>query len=78
MSYLLDFKEFDERYATFEGGAKGGKITSKRTLKTGILDFEDVYFLKELQFNLFSVSQMCDKKNSVLFTDTGCFVLSLD
>nr|GEV28218.1 putative ribonuclease H-like domain-containing protein [Tanacetum cinerariifolium] len=30
----------------------------------------------ELQFNLFSVSQMCDKKNSVLFTDTECLVLS--
>nr|GEW08058.1 hypothetical protein [Tanacetum cinerariifolium] len=30
----------------------------------------------ELKFNLFSVSQMCDKKNSVLFTDTECVVLS--
>ncbi|GJZ01066.1 putative ribonuclease H-like domain-containing protein [Tanacetum coccineum] len=48
------------------------------TLKTGKLDFEDVYFAKELQFNLFTVSKMCDKKNSVLFTDTGCFVLSPD
>ncbi|GJW92689.1 putative ribonuclease H-like domain-containing protein [Tanacetum coccineum] len=38
----------------------------------------DVYFVKELQFNLFSVSQMCDKKNSILFTNTGCFVLSPD
>ncbi|GJX18184.1 putative ribonuclease H-like domain-containing protein [Tanacetum coccineum] len=27
-------------------------------------------------FNLFSVSQMCDKKNKVLFTDTQCLVLS--
>nr|GFA21057.1 retrovirus-related Pol polyprotein from transposon TNT 1-94 [Tanacetum cinerariifolium] len=27
---------------------------------------------------LFSVSQMCDKKNNVLFTDTECVVLSLD
>ncbi|GKB92955.1 ribonuclease H-like domain-containing protein, partial [Tanacetum coccineum] len=78
MSYLLDFKEFDKGYVTFGGGAKGGKITGKGTLKTGKLDFEDVYFVKELQFNLFSVSQMCDKKNSVLFTDTGCFVLSPD
>ncbi|GKB57552.1 ribonuclease H-like domain-containing protein [Tanacetum coccineum] len=78
MSYLLDFKEFDGGYVTFRGGAKGGKITDKGTLKTGKLDFKDVYFVKELQFNLFSVSQMCDKKNSVLFTDTGCFVLSLD
>ncbi|GJS10819.1 putative ribonuclease H-like domain-containing protein [Tanacetum coccineum] len=78
MSYLSDFKEFDGGYVTFGGGAKGGKITGKGTLKTGKLDFEDVYFVKELQFNLFSVSQMCDKKNSVLFTNTGCFVLSPD
>ncbi|GJT91392.1 hypothetical protein Tco_1080237 [Tanacetum coccineum] len=27
-------------------------------------------------FNLFSVSQMCDKKNKVLFTDSECLVLS--
>ncbi|GJR19293.1 ribonuclease H-like domain-containing protein [Tanacetum coccineum] len=41
------------------------------------LDFEDVCFVKELQhFNLFSVSQMCDKKNKVLFTDIECLVLS--
>ncbi|GJT75294.1 putative ribonuclease H-like domain-containing protein [Tanacetum coccineum] len=78
MSYLSEFKEFDGGYVTFGGGAKGGKITSKGTRKTGKLDFKDVYFVKELQFNLFSVSQMCDKKNSVLFTDTGCFVLSPD
>nr|GEW85731.1 ribonuclease H-like domain-containing protein [Tanacetum cinerariifolium] len=32
----------------------------------------------ELKFNLFSVSLMCDKKNSVLFTDTECLVLSPD
>ncbi|GJS08089.1 ribonuclease H-like domain-containing protein [Tanacetum coccineum] len=78
MSYLSDFKEFDGGYVTFGGGAKGGRITGKGTLKTGKLDFEDVYFVKELQFNLFSVSQVCNKKNSVLFTNTGCFVLSPD
>nr|GEU98696.1 hypothetical protein [Tanacetum cinerariifolium] len=70
--------EFDGGYVTFEGGAKGGKITGKGTIRTDKLDFEDVYFVNELQFNLFSVSQMCDKKNNVLFTDTECFVLSYD
>ncbi|GJY89497.1 putative ribonuclease H-like domain-containing protein [Tanacetum coccineum] len=30
----------------------------------------------ELKFNLFSASQMCDKKNSVLFTETECLILS--
>nr|GEW57955.1 reverse transcriptase domain-containing protein [Tanacetum cinerariifolium] len=78
MSYLFDFKKFDEGYVTFREGANGGRITSKGTLKTSKLDFEDVYFVKELKFNLLSVSQMCEKSNSVLFTDTGCFVLSPD
>ncbi|GJT98356.1 putative ribonuclease H-like domain-containing protein [Tanacetum coccineum] len=78
MSYLSNFKELDGGYVTFEEGAKRGKIIGKGTLKTGKIDFEDVYFVKELQFNLFSVSHMCDKKNSVLFTDTGHFVLSPD
>ncbi|GJY67501.1 putative ribonuclease H-like domain-containing protein [Tanacetum coccineum] len=46
-------------------------------IQTGKLDFEDVSFVKELQhFNLFSVSQICDKKNKVLFTDTECLILS--
>nr|GEU29499.1 ribonuclease H-like domain-containing protein [Tanacetum cinerariifolium] len=30
----------------------------------------------ELKFNLFSISQMCNKKNNVLFTYTECVVLS--
>ncbi|GJZ05699.1 hypothetical protein Tco_0539492, partial [Tanacetum coccineum] len=78
MSCLFYFKEFDGGYVTFGGGAKGGRITRKGTLKTDKLDFKDVYFVKELKFNLLSVSHMCDKKNNVLFTDTGCFVLSPD
>ncbi|GJT00534.1 putative ribonuclease H-like domain-containing protein [Tanacetum coccineum] len=58
------------------GGSKG-YIIGKGKIKTGKLDFEDVCFVKELQhFNLFSVSQMCDKKNKVLFTDSECLVLS--
>ncbi|GJZ62177.1 putative ribonuclease H-like domain-containing protein [Tanacetum coccineum] len=76
IAYLSDFKEFDGGYVTFGGGAHGGRIFGKGTLKTDSLDFEDVYFVNELKFNLFSVSQMCDKKNYVLFTDTECLVLS--
>ncbi|GKA73815.1 ribonuclease H-like domain-containing protein, partial [Tanacetum coccineum] len=76
MSYLSDFKEFNGGYVTFGERANGGKVTRKGTLKIDKLDFEDVYFVKELKFNLFSVSQMCDRKNNVLFTDTECLVLS--
>ncbi|GKA74313.1 putative ribonuclease H-like domain-containing protein [Tanacetum coccineum] len=74
---LAYFKEFNGGYVTFGGGAHGGRIsTSKGILKTDSLDFKDVYFVNELKFNLFSISQMCDKKNYVLFTDTECLVLS--
>ncbi|GKB41676.1 putative ribonuclease H-like domain-containing protein [Tanacetum coccineum] len=76
MSYLTDYEEIDGGYVAFGGNPKGGKIIGKYTIKTGNLDFENVYFVRELKFNLFSVSQMCDKKNSVLFTDTECIVLS--
>ncbi|GJV71235.1 hypothetical protein Tco_1491230 [Tanacetum coccineum] len=77
-SYLTDYKEIDGGFFAFGGNSKRGKITGKGKIKTGKLDFKDVYFVKELKFNLFSVSQMCDKKNSVLFTDTEFVVLSPD
>nr|GEV07310.1 putative ribonuclease H-like domain-containing protein [Tanacetum cinerariifolium] len=77
ISYLFDFEELNGRYVAFGGNPKGGKISGKGKIRTGKLDFDDVYFVKELKFNLFSVvSQMCEKKNSVLFTDTECLVLS--
>nr|GEY85879.1 ribonuclease H-like domain-containing protein [Tanacetum cinerariifolium] len=78
MSYLSDFDAINGGYVAFGGNPKGGNITGKGKIRTGKLDFNDVYFVKELKFNLFSVSRMCDKKNSVLFTDTECIVLSSD
>ncbi|GJU20398.1 putative ribonuclease H-like domain-containing protein [Tanacetum coccineum] len=72
-SFLTDYQEIDGGFVAFGGSPKGGKITGKGKIRTGKLDFEDVYFVKELKFNLFSVSQMCDKKNSVLFTKTDNF-----
>nr|GEU97006.1 hypothetical protein [Tanacetum cinerariifolium] len=48
-------REFDGGYVTFGEGAKGGRITGKRTLKTGTLNFKDVYFAKELNFIILSV-----------------------
>ncbi|GJV16834.1 putative ribonuclease H-like domain-containing protein [Tanacetum coccineum] len=77
-SFLTDYQEIDGGFVAFGGSPKGGKITGKGKIRTGKLDFEDVYFVKELKFNLFSISQMCDKKNSVLFTMTECLVLSPD
>nr|GEV19276.1 retrovirus-related Pol polyprotein from transposon TNT 1-94 [Tanacetum cinerariifolium] len=76
ISYLSEYEPYDGGYVSF--GQGGGKITGKGIIKTGKLEFENVYFMKELKYNLFSVSQICDNKNSVLFTDSECIVLGKD
>nr|GEV35368.1 ribonuclease H-like domain-containing protein [Tanacetum cinerariifolium] len=74
-AYLADYQKIhDGGFVTF--GSSRGKITGKVKIRTEKLDFDDVCFVNELKFNLFSVLQMCDKKNSVLFTKTKCLVLS--
>ncbi|GJX81864.1 putative ribonuclease H-like domain-containing protein [Tanacetum coccineum] len=61
---------------------KGGSVTfggSKGRIRVGNLDFDSVSFVKELgHFNLFSISQICDKHHKVLFTETECLVVSPD
>ncbi|GJR08036.1 putative ribonuclease H-like domain-containing protein [Tanacetum coccineum] len=72
---LGDFVKIKGGTVTFGGG--DGKITGKGTIRTSNFNFENVYYVEELQnFNLFSVSQICDTKNKVLFTDSECLVLS--
>nr|GEW69205.1 hypothetical protein [Tanacetum cinerariifolium] len=76
ISYLSDYEPFDGGYVSF--GQGGCKITGKGTIRTSKIEFENVYFMKDLKYNLFSVSQICDNKNSVLFTDSECIVLGRD
>ncbi|GJY34916.1 ribonuclease H-like domain-containing protein [Tanacetum coccineum] len=74
--YLTEYEDYDGGFVSFRDGK--GRISKKDKIKTGTLDFDYVYFCKELKYNLFSVSKICDKKNNVLFTDTECLVLSSD
>ncbi|GKA18292.1 ribonuclease H-like domain-containing protein [Tanacetum coccineum] len=48
-SYLTDYQDIDGGFVTFTGSPKGGKITRKSKIRTGKLDFEDVYFVEELK-----------------------------
>ena len=73
---LADFKAYYGGKVAFGNDPNGGRITGRGTIKTGNIDFENVRFVKELKFNLLSVSQICDKKHFVLFTDTECLILS--
>nr|GEV87319.1 ribonuclease H-like domain-containing protein [Tanacetum cinerariifolium] len=76
ISYLSEYEPFNKGYVSFGHGR--GKITGKGLIKTSKLEFENVYFMVELKYNLFSVSKFCDNKISVLFTDTECLVLGKD
>ncbi|GKD77602.1 putative ribonuclease H-like domain-containing protein, partial [Tanacetum coccineum] len=75
-AYLLEYEDYNGGFVAFGSDPKRGKITGKGKIRTANLDFDDVYFVDELKFNIFYVSQMCDKKNSVLFTDIECLILS--
>ncbi|GJV96738.1 ribonuclease H-like domain-containing protein [Tanacetum coccineum] len=74
---LEDFEEFNGGSVTF-GGSKG-YISGKGRISVGNLDFDCVSIVKELgHFNLFSISQICDKQHKVLFTETECLIVSSD
>ncbi|GJX10382.1 ribonuclease H-like domain-containing protein [Tanacetum coccineum] len=61
-AYLIEYQDYNGGPVASEGSK--GYITGKGKIRTGKLDFKDVCFVKELHhFNLFSVSQMCEKKN---------------
>nr|GEU93922.1 ribonuclease H-like domain-containing protein [Tanacetum cinerariifolium] len=76
ISYLSDYDLINGGYVYF--GQGGYKITGKGTIKIGKLEFENVYFVKDLKYNMFSVSQICDNKNSVQFTNSKCIMLGRD
>ncbi|GKE61732.1 hypothetical protein Tco_1512099 [Tanacetum coccineum] len=65
MSYLTDYKEIDGGYVAFGGNPKGGKITGKGTIKTSNLDFENVYFVRELM-RIKTERELCKNRQSDL------------
>ncbi|GJT44907.1 putative ribonuclease H-like domain-containing protein [Tanacetum coccineum] len=73
---LSDFKEFKGGYVAFGNDSKGGRISGKGTIKTSGLDLRRLAMWKSSSLISLSVSQICDKKHNVLFTDKECLILS--
>ncbi|KAJ9542155.1 LOW QUALITY PROTEIN: hypothetical protein OSB04_028661 [Centaurea solstitialis] len=76
MSLLENFKRFNGGHVAFGDNPKGGKVSGKGKISKGMMTFEDVYYVEQLKYNLLSVSQVCDKKHSILFNDEECMILS--
>ncbi|KAJ9550670.1 hypothetical protein OSB04_014715 [Centaurea solstitialis] len=69
-------KKFNGGHVAFGDNPKGGKVSGKGNISKGKMTFEDVYYVEQLKYNLLSVSQVCDKKHSILFNDEECMILS--
>ncbi|GJT30780.1 putative ribonuclease H-like domain-containing protein [Tanacetum coccineum] len=57
-AYLSDYKDYNGGFMAFGSDPKGGKITGKGKIRTTNLDFDDVYFVDELNFKLLDESQV--------------------
>ncbi|GJU11954.1 DNA-directed DNA polymerase [Tanacetum coccineum] len=51
--YLDEYEDYDGGFVSFGDGK--GRISGKAKIKIGLLDFDDVYFCKELKYNMFSI-----------------------
>ncbi|KAJ0805060.1 putative RNA-directed DNA polymerase [Helianthus annuus] len=71
---LFDVRSIRGGYVAFAGD-KGGYITGEGMISNGIVSFDKINYVKQLDHNLLSVSQICDKKFTVHFDDAGCYVL---
>ncbi|KAI3681503.1 hypothetical protein L6452_36302 [Arctium lappa] len=76
MSCLQDFKHINGGHVAFGDNLTGGKISGKGNVTKGKMTFEDVYYVDQLKYNLLSVSQVCDKQHSILFTNTECMIVA--
>ncbi|KAI3672949.1 hypothetical protein L6452_39053 [Arctium lappa] len=76
MSCLQNFKHINGGHVAFGDNLTGGKISGKGNVTKGKMTFEDVYYVDQLKYNLLSVSQVCDKQHSILFTNTECMILA--
>nr|GEX15384.1 putative reverse transcriptase, RNA-dependent DNA polymerase [Tanacetum cinerariifolium] len=64
--YLTDYKDYDGGFVSFGDGK--GRISGKGKIKTGTLDFDDVYFCKEFKYNLFrkQTNGIAGTKNNIV------------
>lgn len=54
------------------GGNNKGKIVGKGTIEIGNLTIKDVSLVKGLNYNLISISQLCDAGYKICFQEDRC------
>ncbi|XP_076913229.1 uncharacterized protein LOC143571776 [Bidens hawaiensis] len=68
LDLLTNVKDIQGGYVAFAGN-QGGMITKEREVSNGNITSERVNYCEKVDHNLLSMSQICDKKYTTLFTD---------
>ncbi|GJY16637.1 UBN2 domain-containing protein [Tanacetum coccineum] len=80
-THMTGNKDLFSSYKTFNGGNvlfgsnTKSKIIDKGTISHNSLTINDVSHVENLNFNLLSIGQICDKKCKVLFSETGSEII---
>ncbi|KAJ9552315.1 hypothetical protein OSB04_016360 [Centaurea solstitialis] len=71
-----DLKKANENLEKYSKSSKALDELLKSQISKDKMSFEDVFYVEQLRYNLLSVSQVCDKKFGVFFTDSECLILA--
>ena len=74
LALLQDVKPFNGGPVAFAGD-EGGRITGQGVLTNGKVSFDRVNYVAELENNLLSISQICDKGYSEVFNNKECIIM---
>ncbi|XP_022024731.1 uncharacterized protein LOC110925068 [Helianthus annuus] len=74
LALLYDVKSINRGYVGF-AGTQGGRIVREGILTNGVVTFDKVNYIIELENNLLSISQICDKSFIVHFTKNECLII---
>lgn len=75
--YFISLKTLQGGGFSFGNGKKGFIHGVGKIAKSPDQAIKDVYYVDGLKYNLWSVSQICDKGNEVKFSSDGCMVSTL-
>ena len=71
----MNYKEKYEGLVAFVSDDNGGRIVGKGILTNEKVSFDNVFHVEGLQYNLLSISHICDKGYKVSFDDSHCYIL---
>ena len=77
-SKFLSLEAYDGGTVTLGDNMKGEIIAKRKVGRLSFHAIDNVFFVENLKHNLLSISQFCDKGNSINFTSKKCIISTSD